>query len=216
MCYCVCFKGWLLVYYGLDLLLSKLSKAQSSGKFCERHSYAAAYWATTHPKWATWHPKNIMSPVYSSFADLSYKINDLQRNPAKYPALANKSAKVYHSLYSSTEQLQVALWTYIFLWGWIKQCKVYSHSTPPTQSPLNINVAATFPPKYHCTKKNLIVSSDKVSSHSENNLQLSRRRGIRGFWPRALCAPIFLGPLTRQMGRCVPPPPIAASLIQPK
>jgi ribosomal protein S24E len=26
-----------------------------------------------------------------------------------------KSAKVYHSLYSSTEQLQVALWTYIFL-----------------------------------------------------------------------------------------------------
>jgi hypothetical protein len=50
-----------------------------------------------------------MSPVYSSFADLSYKINDLQRNPAKYPALTNKSAKVYLSLYGSTEQLQVAL-----------------------------------------------------------------------------------------------------------
>jgi hypothetical protein len=28
MCYCVCFKCWLRVYYGLDLLLSKLSKAQ--------------------------------------------------------------------------------------------------------------------------------------------------------------------------------------------
>jgi hypothetical protein len=26
-----------------------------------------------------------------------------------------KSAKVYHLLYSSTEQLQVALWTYMFL-----------------------------------------------------------------------------------------------------
>jgi hypothetical protein len=50
-----------------------------------------------------------MSPVYSSFTDLSYKINDLQRNPAKYPSLANKSAKVYHSLNSSTEQLQVAM-----------------------------------------------------------------------------------------------------------
>jgi hypothetical protein len=49
-----------------------------------------------------------MSPVYRSFADPSYKINDLQRNPAKYPTLAKKSAKVYHSLYGSTEQLQVA------------------------------------------------------------------------------------------------------------
>ncbi len=27
-CCCACFKGWLRVYYGLDLLLSKLSKAQ--------------------------------------------------------------------------------------------------------------------------------------------------------------------------------------------
>jgi hypothetical protein len=56
-----------------------------------------------------------MSPVYRSFSDPSYKINDLQRNPAKYPTLAKKSAKVYHSLYGSTEQLQVAQWTYIFL-----------------------------------------------------------------------------------------------------
>jgi hypothetical protein len=42
--YCVCCKGWLrvyytdMVYYGLDLLLSKLSKAQSSGKFRELHT----------------------------------------------------------------------------------------------------------------------------------------------------------------------------------
>jgi hypothetical protein len=28
----------LLVYYSLDLLLSKLSKAQSNGKFCERNT----------------------------------------------------------------------------------------------------------------------------------------------------------------------------------
>ena len=33
------FKGWLRVYYGLDLLLSKLSKAQRNKKFRERHTY---------------------------------------------------------------------------------------------------------------------------------------------------------------------------------
>jgi hypothetical protein len=91
----------------------------------------------------------------------------------------------------------------------IKQWKVYSHSTPPTQSPLKYLRGRYFPPKYHCTKKNFIVSSGKVSSHSKNNLQLSRRRGISGFWPRvrgrALCAPIFLGPLIHQMGRYAPP-----------
>jgi hypothetical protein len=38
LCCCVCFKGWVQVYYGLDLLWSKLSIAQSSGKFRERHS----------------------------------------------------------------------------------------------------------------------------------------------------------------------------------
>ncbi len=39
---CVCFKGWFRVYCGLYLLLSKLSTAQSSGKFRERHS--SCFW----------------------------------------------------------------------------------------------------------------------------------------------------------------------------
>ncbi len=43
------------------------------------------------------------------------KINDLEKTPRKFQ-FGKKSAKVYHSLYGSTEQLQVALWTYIFLW----------------------------------------------------------------------------------------------------
>ncbi len=34
----VFFKGWWGVYYGLDLSLSKMSIAQSSRKFCERHT----------------------------------------------------------------------------------------------------------------------------------------------------------------------------------
>ncbi len=99
-----------------ELSCNLLSYAVFFWATCFLLSYAAPYWATPHPKWATRHPKHIMSPVYRSFADPSYKINDFQRNPAKHPALANKSAKVYHSLYSSTEQLQVVLWTYIFLW----------------------------------------------------------------------------------------------------
>ncbi len=32
-----------------------------------------------------------------------------RENPAKYPSLAKNPLNVYHSLYSSTEQLQVAL-----------------------------------------------------------------------------------------------------------
>ncbi len=36
-----------------------------------------------------------------------------KENPAKCPSLGKKSANVYHCLYSSTEQLQVALVTYM-------------------------------------------------------------------------------------------------------
>ena len=38
----------------------------------------------------------------------------IEKTPRKFQ-FGKKSAKVYHCLYSSTEQLQVALWTYIFL-----------------------------------------------------------------------------------------------------
>jgi hypothetical protein len=37
------------------------------------------------------------------------------RKPRKLSQFGKKSAKVYRSLYSSTEQLQVALWTYLLL-----------------------------------------------------------------------------------------------------
>ncbi len=75
-----------------------------------------------------------MYPVYSSLTELSYKINDLQRNPAKYPALANKSAKVYNSFYSSTEQLQLAQYPYIFLWLGLNNEK-FIHTLPLRLSP---------------------------------------------------------------------------------
>ena len=40
--------------------------------------------------------------------------NDTCRKPREISQFGKKSAKVYHSLYSTTEQLQVALWTFMF------------------------------------------------------------------------------------------------------
>jgi hypothetical protein len=50
-----------------------------------------------------------MSPVHRSFADPYGEINDVQRKPCENSSLGKKSAKVFHYLYSSIEQLQVAL-----------------------------------------------------------------------------------------------------------
>jgi hypothetical protein len=47
-----------------------------------------------------------MSSAHRSFAD---PYGDLQRKPREISQFGKKSAKEYHSLYSSTEQLQVAL-----------------------------------------------------------------------------------------------------------
>jgi hypothetical protein len=61
-------------------------------------------------KGAMQHPKNIMFPAHRSFADPYDKIMVFRENPAKKMAqFGKKSAKVYHCLYSSIEQLQVAL-----------------------------------------------------------------------------------------------------------
>ncbi len=38
----------------------------------------------------------------------------IEKTPRKFQ-FGKKSTEVYHFLYSSTEQLQVALWTYMFL-----------------------------------------------------------------------------------------------------
>ena len=55
-----------------------------------------------------------MSPVRRSFADPYGEINDVKRKPREMSQFDKKSAKVKHCLYSSIEQLQVALWTYMF------------------------------------------------------------------------------------------------------
>ncbi len=67
-----------------------------------------------------------------------------------------------------------------------------------------------------------IRNTDKKDSVSENLLFARYYYLLVGFGracapaARALRAPVFLGSLPRQTGRCVPPPPIAAALLQIK
>ncbi len=60
--------------------------------------------------------KKYNAPCHHSCTDPTGDVNDtyVEKTPRKCQ-FAKKFAKVYHSLYSSTEQLQVALRTYIFL-----------------------------------------------------------------------------------------------------
>ncbi len=81
-------------------------------------------------KWDTRHPKKYSVP--RRFADPYDKIMVFRENPAKIPVW-EKSAKVFHSLYSSTEQLQVALWTFMFIRLELNNDK--SSHTLPLQSP---------------------------------------------------------------------------------
>ncbi len=96
-----------------------------------------------------------------------------------------KSAKVFHCLYSSIEQLLVALWTYMFLkLGLNKEKSIHTLSLQSLHLQTLCLVSLV----------NLITKTKRTS----------------GFWPHvracALRAPIFLGSLPRPTGRCVPPP----------
>ncbi len=46
---------------------------------------------------------------------LCSEVIDTSRKPREMSQLGKKSAKVFHCLYSSTEQLQMALWAHMFL-----------------------------------------------------------------------------------------------------
>jgi hypothetical protein len=69
------------------------------------------------------------------------KLMTCRENPAKIPVWGKKSARVYHCLYSSTEQLKVALRTYIFLWFGLNKEK--SIHTLPLRS---VPVLSLIPP----------------------------------------------------------------------
>jgi hypothetical protein len=61
----------------------------------------------------------------------------VQKTPRKFQ-FGKKSAKVYHCLYSSTEQLQVALWTYMFLKFGLNNEKCI-HTLPLRSVPFHIS-----------------------------------------------------------------------------
>ncbi len=66
-----------------------------------------------------------------------------RENPAKIPVW-EKSAKVYHCLYSSIEQLQVALWIYMFLKSGLNNEKS-RHTLPLRSVPFHISLSQSLP-----------------------------------------------------------------------
>ncbi len=65
------------------------------------------------------------------------------KTPRKFQ-FGKKSAKVYHCLYSSTEQLQVALWTYMLLKFGLSHEKSI-HTLPLRSVPFNISPSLSLP-----------------------------------------------------------------------
>ncbi len=75
--------------------------------------------------------------------EINGEINYLQKTPRKFQ-FGKKSAKVYHCLYSSTEQLQVALWTYMFLKFGLNYDKCI-HTLPLRSVPFHISPSLSLP-----------------------------------------------------------------------
>ncbi len=98
-----------------ELRCTLLSYAAPFGLQCALLSYAAPYWAMPYSKWATRHPKTYNVPRPSQLR-WSLRLNYwyIEKTPRKFH-LGKKSSKVYHCLYSSIEQLQVALWTWTYM-----------------------------------------------------------------------------------------------------
>ena len=72
-------------------------------------------------------PRNrFQPPAHRSFADPYGDIWYVEKTPRKFQ-FGKKSAKGYHSLYSSTEQLQVALWTFMSIrLGWNNEKSIHT------------------------------------------------------------------------------------------
>jgi hypothetical protein len=76
-----------------------------------------------------------MSPPRHSSADPYGVVTDIKQKPREMSQFGKKSAKVYHSLYSSSEQPQVALWTFMFIRLGLNNEKSV-HTLPPLSRPL--------------------------------------------------------------------------------
>jgi hypothetical protein len=84
---------------------------------------------------------------------LSY--STIEKTPRKFQ-FGKKSAKIYHSLYSSTGQLQVALWTFMFIRLGLN--KEMSLNTLPLQCPSPIS-PSLIPPSRNPPSRTLVMGS---------------------------------------------------------
>ncbi len=78
-----------------------------------------------------------------------------EKTPRKFQ-FGKKSAKIYHSLYSSTGQLQVALWTFMFIRLGLNKEK--SLNTLPLQCPSPIS-PSLIPPSWNPPSRTLVMGS---------------------------------------------------------
>jgi hypothetical protein len=95
-----------------------------------------------HPVWATQHLKkyNVLRP-----SQLRWSLRRFtEKTPRKFQ-FGKKSAKVYHCLYSSTEQLQVALWTYYMLLNLGLNNDKCIHTLPLRSVPFHISPSVSLP-----------------------------------------------------------------------
>jgi len=94
-----------------------------------------------HPVWATQHLKkyNVLRP-----SQLRWSLRRFtEKTPRKFQ-FGKKSAKVYNCLYSSTEQLQVALWTYMLLNLGLNNDK-FINTLPLRSVPFHISPSLSLP-----------------------------------------------------------------------
>ncbi len=137
------------------------------------------------------------------------------------------SAKVYHCLYSSTEQLQVALLAYMFLKFGLNNKKSL-HTLPLLSVPFYISPSLSLPLQTLrlVSLVSLIIKTLRIAERSATNCDTHTHTQTK--YPRqiydklvgfgracALRAPVFLGTLSRPTGRCAPPPPAYRSFAAP-
>ncbi len=76
--------------------------------------------------------------------------------PGEISQFGKKSAKVYHCLYSSTEELQMAMWAYIFFRLGFNNDNLYSH--PPSQISQSPISPSLIPPSWNPPSRLVMVS----------------------------------------------------------
>ncbi len=103
----------------------------------------------------------------SLFCSFGVKIINIM--PREISQFGKKSAKVYHSLFSSSDQLQVALWNNIFLWLGLNN-EMSFHTLPLLSVPFHISPSLSLPLQTLCLVSlvSLITKTKRIAERSAN------------------------------------------------